>query len=124
MWLAAVGAMHVTCRYLSNLSRHDLTCIFALLRSPGSIPSSLFCPLQESAHSSLRKQTGVSWIDVSSHSGITQRGTLLVIAEAVLAAVVQAEAGAAPMNRKKAAAEVITGVSDSGLPSTALLLDA
>jgi len=47
---------------------------------------------------------------------------LLVIAEAVLAAVVQAEAGAAPLKRKKAAAEVITGMSDSGLPSRAPLV--
>ncbi len=72
---------------------------------------SSFCALQESAHSSLVQQTGVSRINVSSHAGITQRGTLLVIAEAVLAAVVQAEAGAAPTKRKKAAAEVITGMS-------------
>lgn len=89
---------------------------------PGSITSSSFCPLQESSHSSLVQQTVVSRINVPSHAGTTQRGTLLVIAEAVLAAVVQAEAGAAPMKRKKAAAEVITGASDSGLLSTALLL--
>ncbi|KAL0022263.1 hypothetical protein WJX77_011953 [Trebouxia sp. C0004] len=65
--------------------------------------------LQESPHSSLPQQTGISRIDVSSQGGITQRGMLLVIAEAVLAAVAQAEAGAASTKRKKAAAEVITG---------------
>ncbi len=59
-----------------------------------------------------------------SHGGITQRGTLLVIAEAVLAAVVQAEAGAAPTKRKKAAAEVVTGVSVSYRRSRAVLFDA
>ena len=91
---------------------------------PGNITSSSFCPLQESTHSSLLQQTGISQIQVSSHAGITQRGTLLVIAEAVLAAVVQAEAGTAPMKCKKAAAEVITGVSNADLPLTALLLDA
>ena len=91
---------------------------------PNSVASSSFCPLQESTQSSLIEQTGISRINVSSHAGVTQRGTLLVIAEAVLAAVVQAQTGVAPTKRKKAAAEVITGMSDSGLPSRALLLDA
>ncbi|KAL0041979.1 hypothetical protein WJX79_010815 [Trebouxia sp. C0005] len=65
--------------------------------------------LQESPHSCLEQQTGISRINVSSHGSVTQRGTLLVIAEAVLAAVVQAEAGASPTKRKKAAADVVTG---------------
>ncbi len=89
---------------------------------PGNITSSSFCPLQESAHTSLLQHTGVNRINTSSHAGTTQRGTLLVIAEAVLAAVVQAQTGVAPTKRKKAAAEVITGVCNSGLPLTALLL--
>ncbi len=88
---------------------------------PSSIASSSFCPLQESTQSSLIEQTGVSRINLSPHAGVTQRGTLLVIAEAVLAAVVQAQMGDAPTKRKKAAAEVITGVPDSGMPSTALM---